>query len=115
MTEIPSHVRRNYEATDKGLNELRGLLLACDHLAEAATVHSADPASDALMVLLELTHQKLRQVEHARTAAWVGLGGSSTRLTEQETAAARGVNVVYGGARLQERSCKYCSCEYICA
>ncbi len=89
MTSIPNHIRHNYEHTDDLLNHLRAHLVALDHLADAAIPTTSDPTADALLVVIHSAQEKLREIERARMKEWVGLGGSTETLTDEEAAQAR--------------------------
>ena len=89
MTVIPKHVRHNFEKTEESIYQLRALLLALDHMAEAANP-PASPESDALFVLITTTQAKLRALRKAHSAEWAGHGGETSDLSEAEIAAARG-------------------------
>jgi hypothetical protein len=91
MTNIPRHQRDTHERTDERLNEIRGILVAAQLLAEEKRAHVAGtPEEDALHVMHNLALAKLAELDRTRAAEWAALGGSTERLTEEEIAAARG-------------------------
>ncbi|MCM2561356.1 hypothetical protein M8756_00090 [Lutimaribacter sp. EGI FJ00015] len=88
-TNIPQHVRHNYEATDHLLFQTRAMLRAVEAMAEAANLPNS-PEIESLFVLITATQSKLIEAEKAHGLEWVGHGGESTSVTPEEIAAARG-------------------------
>jgi len=89
MNPIPAHIRHNFEDTEDHLHRLRGLRFAVDYMAEAAEAQNSSE-SESLFVLLGEVRGTLYSAMFAHQAEWVGMGGESTSLTEDEIAAARG-------------------------
>lgn len=83
---IPDHQRKNYERTDEHINELNALLVAID------TLNDLDPKNADRVWTIALTRMardKLETIERQRQMEWVGLGGSSFGLNEEEIAASK--------------------------
>lgn len=89
MSTIANHIRHNFEQTEECIYQLRSLLLALDHMAEAVNP-PASPESEALFVLIAMAQAKHRELQKAHNAEWVGHGGEALDLSEAEIAFARG-------------------------
>lgn len=83
---IPKHQRRNYEKTDDLINDLDCILTALDALEEAAPTRETNAAHAMRRMALD----KIKEIEIAHSAEWVGLGGKSDRLSDAEKAEATG-------------------------
>lgn len=88
---IPTHHRRNYDATDDLLNDLDCLLVALDALEDAAPSQEGTRESNAAYAMRRMALDKIREIQKARAREWAGLGGSSDNLTDAEIAEARGL------------------------
>ncbi len=89
MSKIPTHVRNNHEKTSLCLHQIRGMMLALDHMAEAVNP-PVTPQSESLFILIAALHRMVQEAKNLHSAEWVGYGGSSDRLSDDEKAAARG-------------------------
>lgn len=89
MANIPQNIRRAHEHTDNLLNQLRGLLLAVDLLADHLPT-TRNPAQDALMVLIGMTQQLRNEIERGHDAEWIALCGESWAQAADEIAQAKG-------------------------
>lgn len=87
---IPKHQRRNYEATSDLLNDLDCILVALDALEEAIPDREATRETNAAVKMRYLALDKIKEIEKARAAEWVGIGGRSENLSKAEIATARG-------------------------
>lgn len=88
----PKHVRDNFDRTSIRLHRLRGLLTAIDVLANEGGLGERAAETEALVALIEVSRETLESADHAHTMEWCGLGGTSTTLTADEEAEARGEN-----------------------
>lgn len=92
---IPRHVRDNYERTDDALHEIHGLTLALDIAMDQITdegsmLDSNSRANIAKDVVIRILLEKLQDIHKLRSMEWLGQGGESTNLTDDEIAVARG-------------------------
>lgn len=86
---IPEHQRRNHEHTDDLLHDARVLLTALESADdEAPARNNLDRYAQAVPALIRMVRDKLEEIEKARAAEWVGIGGVSESLTKDEAAAA---------------------------
>lgn len=60
MSKIPSHVRENHEKTSLCLHQMRGMMLALDHMAEAVNP-PVTPESESLFILIASMHRMLQE------------------------------------------------------
>lgn len=87
---IPIHQRRNHEKTDDLLNDLDCILVALDALEDAMPRREATRETNAAHAMRRMALDKIKEIEAARSAEWVGLGGKSDRLSDAEKAEATG-------------------------
>jgi hypothetical protein len=95
MSNVPDHVRDNYNATDSALIRFNGLAYALEIVAD--DIPEGAPKSStywqAFTALMNELVEKQDTIMHLRTLEWVGLGGNSPGVTEAELARARGETV----------------------
>ena len=88
---IPRNQRDNYERTSQLLHEARVLLtsleLADDNAPDRNNLNEYAQAVPALIRMLEI---KLGEIDKSHSFEWVGLGGNSNGLTDEEIKTARG-------------------------
>lgn len=87
---IPKHQSRNYEKTDDLLNDMSVLLTALETVHDAIPLMEATCETNAAAGLMRMVMEKFEEIEDARSAEWVGLGGKSDRLSDAEKAEATG-------------------------
>lgn len=88
---IPRNQRDNYERTSELLHEARVMLTALE-LADdnAPERESLDQYAQAVPALIRMLEIKLDQIDKSHSIEWVGLGGNSNGLTDEEINTARG-------------------------
>lgn len=88
MAVQPQH-SANFERTDEVLNSIRVLITSLEVADEAAPPRErADQYSNAVHGLIRMIGEKLEELNTTRRMEWVGLGGNSPFLTDDERAAA---------------------------
>jgi len=88
---IPRNQRDNYERTSELLHEASVLLTALE-LADdnAPERENLDRCAQAVPALIRMLETKLSEIEKSHSIEWVGLGGNSNGLTDEEINTARG-------------------------
>ncbi|MEY8842219.1 hypothetical protein AB9K41_24575 [Cribrihabitans sp. XS_ASV171] len=89
---VPKNQRANYERTDDLIARLEGLVCALEHLSfdvVKVTAGEHDKA-DAMLALIATIQEKVAEVRKTRAMEWVGLGGMSSTLTDDEMCVAMG-------------------------
>ncbi|MCE6959981.1 hypothetical protein LAZ40_13215 [Cereibacter sphaeroides] len=88
---VPDHQRRNVEATEVVLHDVKGIIAALDLSIEALPIGALKgPQGDAIYTMVRLLGQKLEEVDRKRSMEWAGLGGASEALAAEDVATARG-------------------------
>lgn len=86
-----NHQRRNYERTDELLSEMRVLLTVLSLADDAAPPRERmDENAQAVPSLIVMLEKKIEEIWQSRAWEWVGLGGLSDRLTDDEVREAAG-------------------------
>lgn len=87
---IPKHIRENFERTEGQINRLRGVSSAIEIMAfDHVETHKSDEFA-ALLILIGILKEVAESLECAHAMEWVGHGGKSLQLTDEEKAKARG-------------------------
>lgn len=88
---IPQNQRDNFERTSDLLHEARVLLTALE-LADdnAPDRKNLDQYAQAVPALIRMLELKLIEAEKGHSLEWVGIGGKSNDLTDDEIKTARG-------------------------
>ncbi|SEP62092.1 hypothetical protein [Thalassovita taeanensis] len=88
---IPQNQRNNFERTSDLLHETRVLLTALE-LADdnAPDRNNLDQYAQAVPALIRMLELKLIEVEKGHFLEWIGIGGNSNDLTDDEIKLARG-------------------------
>ena len=88
---IPQNQRDNFENTSDLLHELRVLLTVLELADDAAPARgNIDQNAQAVPALIRMLQVKLGEVEKCHSLEWIGLGGDSEKLTDDEIKLARG-------------------------
>lgn len=88
---IPRNQRDNYERTSELLHDARVLLTVLELADDNAPDRDhLDQCSQAVPTLIRMLERKLSEIEKSHSIEWVGLGGNTHRLTDEEIKAARG-------------------------
>lgn len=90
---VPDYQRRNVEATDAVLHDVKGIVAALDLSIEALPIGALKgPQGDAIYTMVRLLGHKLEDLDRRRSMEWAGLGGTSEALAADDgrLSAARG-------------------------
>lgn len=88
---IAQHHRKNHERASDLTNQIKRLINAIHTVADAITTTPEQLVqADTVFALLMIAEEKLAQLEKSQSMEWVGLGGNSDELTEDEIKTARG-------------------------
>ena len=88
---IPQNQRDNFENTSHLMHELRVLLTALELADDAAPARdNIDQNAQAVPALIRMLQTKMAEIEKSHSIEWVGLGGNSGDLTDDEAKRARG-------------------------
>lgn len=88
---MEKHQRDSYEHASDLTNQINRLIHAAETVADDIN-HTPKQIkqADALFVLLNIAQEKVAELEKAHQMIWVGLGGKSFSLTDDEISIARG-------------------------
>lgn len=87
---IPKYIRENFERTEGQLNRLRGVSSAIEVMAFDHVETSNSDEFSALLILIGILKEVAESLDRAHAMEWVGHGGASHQLTDEEKAKARG-------------------------